>query len=91
LRNDALPYPYTGDDLMNKLILATLATAFAANVAIPRSVAEANGILNDLRGYRGVAVRGRILAELQFAMDRRAFSDTSHLSSVPGQAICALA
>ena len=30
---------------MNKLILATLATAFTANVAIAQSVAEANGIL----------------------------------------------
>ena len=30
---------------MNKLILATLATAFTANVAIAQSVAEMNGIL----------------------------------------------
>ena len=30
---------------MNKLILATLATAFTANVAIAQSVAETNGIL----------------------------------------------
>jgi len=30
---------------MNKLILATLATAFTANVAIAQSVTEANGIL----------------------------------------------
>jgi len=30
---------------MNKLILATLATAFATNVAIAQPVAEANGIL----------------------------------------------
>ena len=30
---------------MNKLILAALATAFAANVAIAQPVAEANGVL----------------------------------------------
>lgn len=35
---------------MNKLILATLATAFAANVAIAQSVTEANGILADASG-----------------------------------------
>jgi len=35
---------------MNKLILATLATAFMANVAIAQSVAEANGILADASG-----------------------------------------
>ena len=35
---------------MNKLILATLATAFAANVAIAQSVAEANDILADASG-----------------------------------------
>jgi predicted lipoprotein with Yx(FWY)xxD motif len=45
LRNNALPYPQTGDNSMNKLILATLATAFTANVAIAQSVAETNGVL----------------------------------------------
>ena len=35
---------------MNKLILATLATAFTANVAIAQSVTEANGILADASG-----------------------------------------
>ena len=35
---------------MNKLILATLATAFAANVAIAQSVTETNGILADASG-----------------------------------------
>jgi predicted lipoprotein with Yx(FWY)xxD motif len=35
---------------MNKLILATLATAFMANVAIAQSVADANGILADASG-----------------------------------------
>jgi predicted lipoprotein with Yx(FWY)xxD motif len=35
---------------MNKLILATLATAFAANVAIAQPVTEANGILADASG-----------------------------------------
>jgi predicted lipoprotein with Yx(FWY)xxD motif len=35
---------------MNKLILATLATAFTANVAIAQPVAEANGILTDASG-----------------------------------------
>jgi predicted lipoprotein with Yx(FWY)xxD motif len=45
LRNDALPYSYTGDYFMNKLILVTLATAFTANVAIAQSVTETNGIL----------------------------------------------
>jgi predicted lipoprotein with Yx(FWY)xxD motif len=35
---------------MNKLILATLATAFTANIAIAQSVTEANGILADASG-----------------------------------------
>lgn len=35
---------------MNKLILATVATAFAANVAIAQTVAETNGILADASG-----------------------------------------
>ena len=35
---------------MNKLMLATLATAFAANVAIAQSVTEVNGILADASG-----------------------------------------
>ncbi len=35
---------------MNKLLLATLATAFTANVAIAQSVAEVNGILADSSG-----------------------------------------
>jgi predicted lipoprotein with Yx(FWY)xxD motif len=35
---------------MNKLILATLATAFTANVAIAQPVAETNGILADASG-----------------------------------------
>ena len=35
---------------MNKLILATLATAFAANVGIAQSLAETNGILADASG-----------------------------------------
>ncbi|MEW6332417.1 MAG: hypothetical protein AB1560_13250 [Pseudomonadota bacterium] len=35
---------------MNKLILATLATAFAANVALAQTVTEANGILADASG-----------------------------------------
>jgi predicted lipoprotein with Yx(FWY)xxD motif len=35
---------------MNKLILASLATAFTANVAIAQPVAEANGILADASG-----------------------------------------
>ena len=36
--------------MMNKLILTTLATAFAANVAIAQSVTETNGILADASG-----------------------------------------
>jgi len=43
--NHALAYPQTGDEFMNKLILAAFATAFAANVAIAQPVAEANGVL----------------------------------------------
>jgi predicted lipoprotein with Yx(FWY)xxD motif len=35
---------------MNKLILATIATALMANVAIAQSVTEANGILTDASG-----------------------------------------
>lgn len=35
---------------MNKLILATLATAFTANVSIAQSLAETNGILADASG-----------------------------------------
>ena len=35
---------------MNKLILATLATAITANVAMAQSVTEANGILTDASG-----------------------------------------
>ena len=35
---------------MNKLALATLATAFTANFAIAQSVTEANGILADASG-----------------------------------------
>jgi predicted lipoprotein with Yx(FWY)xxD motif len=35
---------------MNNLILATLATAFTANVAIAQPVTEANGILADASG-----------------------------------------
>ena len=35
---------------MNKLVLATIATAFTANVAIAQSLAEANGILADASG-----------------------------------------
>jgi predicted lipoprotein with Yx(FWY)xxD motif len=35
---------------MNKLIIATFATAFTANVAIAQSVAETNGILADASG-----------------------------------------
>ena len=35
---------------MNKIILTTLATAFAANVAIAQSVTETNGILADASG-----------------------------------------
>lgn len=35
---------------MNKLILATLATAFTANIAIAQSLTEANGILADASG-----------------------------------------
>ena len=35
---------------MNKLILATLATAFTANIAIAQSVTEANGILAEASG-----------------------------------------
>lgn len=35
---------------MNKLILATLATAFTANVAIAQPLAETNGILADASG-----------------------------------------
>ena len=35
---------------MNKLILATLATAFTANIAVAQPVAEANGILADASG-----------------------------------------
>lgn len=35
---------------MNKLILATLATAFTANVSIAQPVAETNGILADASG-----------------------------------------
>jgi predicted lipoprotein with Yx(FWY)xxD motif len=35
---------------MNKLLLATLATAFAANVAVAQSVTEANGFLADASG-----------------------------------------
>lgn len=35
---------------MNKLILATLATAFTANVALAQPVTEANGILADASG-----------------------------------------
>jgi len=36
--------------MMNKLILTTLATAFAANVAIAQSITETNGILADASG-----------------------------------------
>jgi predicted lipoprotein with Yx(FWY)xxD motif len=35
---------------MNKLLLATLATAFTANVAIAESVVEVNGVLADAAG-----------------------------------------
>jgi predicted lipoprotein with Yx(FWY)xxD motif len=35
---------------MNKIILTTLATAFATNVAIAQSVTETNGILADASG-----------------------------------------
>src|SRR5258705_8735516 len=35
---------------MNKLLLATLATAFTANVAIAESVVEVNGVLADTAG-----------------------------------------